>query len=63
MSRPGTRQDAVQQADRPPEDARIGVREWLHQADLGSVRSAAAFDTEIDKKWAPGSAAHGIAQG
>ena len=60
MSRPSSRQDAAQQADRPPEAGRMGVREWLHQAELGGVRSAAAFDTEIAKRWVPGSAAHGI---
>lgn len=62
MSRPASRQDAAEQAERPPEDARTGVREWLHQVDLGGLRAAAAFDTEIDKKWVPGSAAHGIAK-
>ncbi|HEX6756444.1 MAG TPA: hypothetical protein VF109_10955, partial [Mycobacteriales bacterium] len=60
MSRPGTRQDAAQQARRPPDVARIGVREWLDQADPGDIRTAAAFDTGIGKRWVPGSAAHGI---
>jgi hypothetical protein len=38
---------------------RRGIREWLESAPNGILR-AAAFDTRIDKRWVPGSAARGI---
>jgi hypothetical protein len=60
MSRPGTRGDAARQAGLPAA-ADVGVREWLESGPTG-IRQVAAFDTRIDKKWVPGSAAHGIAK-
>jgi hypothetical protein len=58
MSRPGTRQDAARQAERPLVSARSGLREWLEAVRGGSPRvAAAAFDTRIDKPRLPGSAA------
>ncbi len=60
MSRPGTRQDAARQAGHSTA-AKIGVREWLASGPTG-IRRVAAFDTRINKRWVPGSAAHGIAR-
>lgn len=57
MSRPGTRQDAARQAERPLVSAGSGLREWLETIRGGSPRVAAAFDTRIEKPRLPGSAA------
>jgi hypothetical protein len=58
MSRPGTRQDAAKQAERPLVSAGPGLREWLETVQGGSPQvAAAAFDTRIDKPRLPGSAA------
>jgi len=61
MSRPETRKDAARQAGTGGGEG-IGVREWLAGA-APTTGAAAAFDTRIDKKWVPGSAARGIAKG
>jgi len=61
MSRPSTRLDAARQAG-VTTDIEGGVREWLASAPTG-IRRAAAFDTRITKRWVPGAAARGIAQG
>jgi hypothetical protein len=58
MSRPNTRRDAAQQAGVTAGTER-GIREWLTSSPVG-VQRAAAFDTRIDKRWVPGSAARGI---
>jgi hypothetical protein len=58
MSRLNTRRDAAQQAGVTMGTER-GVREWLASSPIGMQR-AAAFDTRIDKRWVPGSAARGI---
>lgn len=58
MSRPNTRRDAAQQAGVTTGTDR-GIREWLASAPNG-IQRAAAFDTRIDKRWVPGSAARGI---
>jgi hypothetical protein len=57
MSRPSTRQDAAKQAQGQVVSERLGIREWLE--GLGRVASvpAAAFDTKVKQRWAPGSAA------
>ena len=60
MSRPDTRRDAARQAGRAGEPGQ-GVREWLDAVPPG-VGRAAAFDTRINKRWVPGSAARGIAK-
>src|SRR6266508_4456720 len=58
MSRPGTRQDAARQAERPLVSAGSGLRDWLETVRGGSPRvAAAAFDTRIDRPRLPGSAA------
>ena len=58
MSRPGTRQDAARQADRPLVSLGYGLREWLAGLPSGSETvAAAAFDTHVDKPRVPGSAA------
>lgn len=58
MSRPNTRRDAARQAGVTTETGR-GIREWLASGPVG-IERAAAFDTRIDKRWVPGSAARGI---
>jgi hypothetical protein len=61
MSRPATRDDAVKRgADANPE---VGVRDWLetlriHRPGLPAV----SFDTRVDKRFVPGSAARAIAR-
>lgn len=58
MSRPGTRQNAAQQAGHDLVSQGIGMREWLATLRGGSNRvAAAAFDTRINKPRVPGSAA------
>jgi hypothetical protein len=58
MSRPGTRQDAAKQSQRPLVSAGIGLREWLDTVQGASPGvAAAAFDTRIEKPRLPGSAA------
>jgi hypothetical protein len=61
MSRPDTRRDTARQAGDAAGPG-TGVREWLASGPTGIGR-AAAFDTRIDKRWVPGSAARGIAKG
>jgi hypothetical protein len=60
LSRPDTRRAAARQAGYagPPEN---GIREWLASAPRG-IHFAAAFDTRIDKRFVPGSAARAIAR-
>jgi hypothetical protein len=58
MSRPNTRRDAAQQAGVTTGTGR-GIREWLTSSPSG-IQRAAAFDTRIDRRWVPGSAARGI---
>lgn len=60
MSKPATRHEAAQQAGHPA-SVPPGVREWLESAPTG-ILWAAAFDTKIDKRWVPGSAARAIAK-
>ncbi|HKE68734.1 MAG TPA: flavodoxin domain-containing protein [Nocardioidaceae bacterium] len=63
LTRPKTRADAATKTSEPLVSRGDGVREWLAalpQADQD--RAAAAFDTRIDARWMPGSAAHGIAK-
>ena len=60
MSRPRTREDAINQAHRPPADAAVGIREWLAALPpAAGPRAAAAFDTKVSRPRFPGSAAHG----
>jgi flavodoxin len=58
MSRPGTREDATQQAGGHVVSAGIGLREWFSRLERtpGKV-TVAAFDTRIAKPRIPGSAA------
>jgi len=61
MSRPGTREGAAKQAERPLVSPGIGLREWLDQLQGGKGVAAAAFDTRINKpRWMTGSAARGF---
>jgi hypothetical protein len=60
MSRPSTREQAVQQGAVRPGNAAVGVREYLDCAPLLTGMSAAAFDTKVDKPLLPGSAARAI---
>ncbi|SDS16060.1 flavodoxin family protein [Agrococcus carbonis] len=62
MSRPSTRQNAVDQHGAPHAPGR-GVREWLgalERAPRGTL--AATFDTRVDKPRLPGSAARAAKQ-
>lgn len=63
LTRPKTRADAADKTTEPLVSRADGVREWL-AALPRTERScgAAAFDTRIDARWMPGSAAHGIAK-
>jgi len=56
LSRPSTRDSAHQQG--APQAPDIGVREWLSTLPGENV-AAAAFDTRVDKRFVPGSAARG----
>lgn len=59
LSRPSTRADAAKRIGSSPVSRGIGIREWL-DATGGVIpgTAAAAFDTKIDKRFLPGSAAH-----
>lgn len=62
MSRPGTRQSAVEQGA-PVGTSRRGIREWLDELEPGLRRPAVAtFDTRVAKPRLPGSAARGAAR-
>ena len=62
MTRAGTRQDAVRQGGRAAA-ADVGLREWLDElAPPASAGAAAAFDTRINKRFIPGSAARGAGE-
>ena len=58
MTRASTRQDAVRQGGRAAA-ADIGLREWLDELAPTGFADAAAFDTRINKRFIPGSAARG----
>ena len=59
MSRPGTREDAVKQADGAGVlSEKRGIREWLATVQVSPQLQAAAFDTRVYKPHLPGSAAH-----
>lgn len=60
LSRPSTRQSAVEQADRSGNgvvSAKCGIREWLGAVRPVAGRAAVAFDTRVRKPRFPGSAA------
>lgn len=57
MSRPRTRQGAVDQATGPVISGTLGLREWLGRLGEGRGRAAAAFDTRVRRPRVPGSAA------
>jgi hypothetical protein len=56
MSRANTRQDAVRQGGRTAAADR-GMREWLDELKPADTVRAAVFDTKINKRFIPGSAA------
>jgi hypothetical protein len=61
LTRERTREDAVRQGGHPTGGADVGVREWLDALPPAQGHLAfAAFDTRVDKKGLPGSAAKGI---
>lgn len=62
LSRPSTRRSALQQGARPA-GVDVGVREWLAglPAAHGS-RRAVTFDTRVEQRGVPGSAARGAAR-
>ncbi|MCR8669611.1 flavodoxin domain-containing protein [Agrococcus sp. HG114] len=61
MSRPSTRQNAVDQHG-APHAPRRGIREWLHELEPTRGTLAATFDTRVDKPRLPGSAARAAKQ-
>jgi flavodoxin len=61
MSRPNTRRDAVARGAWK-HAAATGIREWLGGLEAGHGIRAACFDTRVDKRWVPGSAARGALQ-
>lgn len=61
LTRERTREDAVHQGAHPVGGGHVGVREWLAAAPRAPGHPAfAAFDTRVDKRGVPGSAAKGI---
>jgi hypothetical protein len=63
LARPKTRADAATKTDAPLVSRGDGLREWLAALpQTGQPRRAAAFDTRIDVRWLPGSAARGVAK-
>jgi hypothetical protein len=60
LSRPDTRRAAARQAGYDAASD-SGIREWLAAAPSG-IGLAAAFDTRVDKKFVPGSAARAISR-
>jgi hypothetical protein len=56
MSRPQTRQDAAKQAEGKVV-SRSGIREWLAAVTPSGPIPAVAFDTRVNQRWIPGSAA------
>ena len=62
MSRPATREDAVEQGARPGRAAR-GIREWLDALPASDHLDVATFDTRVTKvRRLPGSAARKAAR-
>ncbi len=58
MSRPSTRRSAADQAEAPLVSTGRGLREWIDAAGPTlRGRAVATFDTKIEKKYLPGSAA------
>jgi len=57
MSRSQTRQDAAKQAGGLVVSQGRGIREWLDEVTCSTSVIAVAFDTRVNKKWVPGSAA------
>ncbi len=58
MSRPSTRQTALDEATGPLVSRRIGIREWLADLPKGQA-SVATFDTKMSHPRLPGGAARG----
>lgn len=56
MSRPQTRQDAERQAGGEVV-SKSGIREWLEAVTPSAAVPAVAFDTRVNQRWVPGSAA------
>lgn len=57
MSRPQTRQEAVKQAGGDVVSRSRGIREWLAAVTRSAPVPAVAFDTRVNKRFVPGSAA------
>jgi len=57
MSRPSTRQSAVEQGADPHAGEHIGLREWIAGVVAPEGIPTAAFDTKVAKPHLPGSAA------
>lgn len=57
MSRPSTRQSAVEQGADPQATAHSGLREWIAGVAAPEGLPTAAFDTKVAKPHLPGSAA------
>ena len=63
MTRPATREDALQQAHSPDEaKAAIGIREWIDAAAPDPALRVLTFDTRVKKAFIPGSAAKSAAK-
>ena len=63
LTRPRTRADAATKTEAPLVSRGDGLREWLAALPrAGRGGRAAAFDTRIDVRWLPGSAARGVAR-
>jgi hypothetical protein len=62
MAAQGAKEDGATSVE-PGATAELGLRRWLHELPHGEHRTAAAFDTRLDKSAVvTGSAARGIAR-
>ncbi len=59
MTRPSTRAEAHTKFGAP--DAAQGIREWIGRASPRSDLPVVTFDTRVEKRWVPGSAAKSAA--
>jgi len=57
LSREATRADAAERSGHAVISAGVGVREWIGSLSIPRGLAVAAFDTHVDKRWLPGSAA------
>lgn len=63
MSRPSTREDALQRAHQHDlARAGTGIREWIDRSSASATMTVVTFDTRVKKRFVPGSAAKSAAK-